>query len=183
MGQHREFLADEITMMQSDNAVLRQENDLLRMTSERKAQENEMLKEELIAVRAAYATKIDEAAALRTILEGIGQHVSAGITRFMERRHVKQAHVETAVNSDDQRNKVVASYREEQRSDQGASAYAPPPRGSRPEPVSTDAPPVFLRQGSQMKPISDSRIPMAPMSDEERSEAMQETLNSRSTMR
>jgi hypothetical protein len=190
MGHHREFLADEISMVQSDNQVLRQENDLLRMTSERKGQENETLKDELLALRAAYALKIDEAAALRTILEGVGHNVSAGLQRFMERRQVKDTHVSAqVVDNGEQKGTVVANYREEQRSDQGAAAYAPPAKRAEAVPVAVltaaEPPPAFLRRPgqAQMRPIDDSRIPMAPMSDAERDQAMRETLSQRSTMR
>lgn len=160
----REYLADEITMIQSDNLVLKQENALYKMTNERKAEENRLLKDELDSCKIALAEKIDEAAALRTILEGVGHNVKAGLERFLERRQLKQARQDTnraaqaapLVVQVQAREAVLENQREEQGS--GHEAYAPPStRGTeRTRPIEYDASippaPSFLRQGQPPRP-------------------------------
>lgn len=158
----REYLADEITMIQSDNQVLKQENDLYRMTSERKAEENRILKEDLNDLRALYADKVDEAAALRTILEGIGHNVSAGLTRFMQRRELKQQRTEERREPEVARTAVVQAYREEQGG--GHEAYAPPPRTAaprQPEPAVAMAEPAprFLRNTPRVAGADHALLP------------------------
>jgi hypothetical protein len=160
----REYLADEITMIQSDNMVLKQELELVRMTSERKAEENRILKADLTEVRALYAEKVDEAAALRTILESIGHNVSAGLTRFMERRALKQNR-ETP-RPEQAREAVVASYREEQRAEAGAEAYAPPRFASGGRVQAGEPPPPAFLQRAPRGDVQDH--PLLPRrSDEE----------------
>jgi hypothetical protein len=168
-------------MIQSDNLVLKQENELYRMTNERKAEENRLLKEELVELRANYAEKIDEAAALRTILEGIGHNVSAGLTRFMERRQLKRERQH--VPHEQARAAVVDSYRTEQSSDHAVSEFAPPPKGTiRPmEPLSQPAP-SFLNSGGRNAPKGPHNHPLLPRavrSEEDILRDMAETVESR----
>lgn len=166
---NRDYLADEITMVQSDNEVLKHENELLKMTSERKAEENRILKEDLVSLRALYSDKVDEAASLRTILESIGHNVSAGLTRFMERRQVKLDHRDRdASTQTEAKTAVVVAYREEQRADQGAVAYAPPKTRAAAAAAVAEPSPRFLRPGAVRGDIQNhALIPRAGDSGEE----------------
>lgn len=184
----REYLADEITMIQSDNQVLKHENDLFRMTNERKAEENHVLRMELDACKVALAEKIDEAAALRTILEGVGHNVSAGLNRFMERRALKQErHTQTAaavaapvVAAAQARERVLENQREEQSSEEhGHRAFAPPPKGyAAGGTVERDPPPAFLKQGPRVTAMDHPLLPRA-RSEEDILQDMSKTIESR----
>lgn len=90
----RQFIGDEIHMMAADITILRQENELLKMTSERKIEENNILRAELTELKIKYEERVTEAVAIRTILENVVLNVSAGLNRYRSRRDLKQEHVE-----------------------------------------------------------------------------------------
>ena len=171
----RDYLGDEVHMMQSDILILRQENELLKMTSERKGEENRILREELANLRVSYEEKMTEAVAIRTCLEGVGLNISTALARYMERRTLKK---ETLA--------VAEPPRSEQRSrplvETPRVAPAPPPRVPVERDITEDniEPPAFLRQGQVRTDIRDSRLPTLDLvTDEDSLRGMLGSLDSR----
>lgn len=88
--EQRDFLGDEVHMMQNDLKALRQENILLKMKCERQDETIETQRNDLNRLRAAYEDRVAESAALQSILENAGQVISAGIARYLQRRDLKR---------------------------------------------------------------------------------------------
>jgi hypothetical protein len=93
MAETRQFIGDEIHMMASDIAILRNENELLKMTSERKAEENRILRADLVELRAKYEEKVAESSALYTLLQSAAQGIHHGLQKYMEQRTLRKEHV------------------------------------------------------------------------------------------
>jgi len=177
MAERREYLGDEVHMMTSDIAILRNENELLKLTSERRTEENRILREELTALRAKYEEKVADASALYTILSSTAQGIHHGLERYLERRTLKK---ETLANGaarqepeQPKRPEPNAALRAKQReydpqpmkplAEQPRVAPTPSrvPVARTPEPVE-DPPPAFLqRPGGPVirHDIVDPRIP------------------------
>lgn len=85
----RDYLGDEVHMMQSDITTLRHENDLLKMKAERQDETITTLRSDLARMRAAYENKVVEATTLQTMLENVGLVISDGIQRYLRRRELK----------------------------------------------------------------------------------------------
>jgi hypothetical protein len=96
MTEQRDFLGDEVHMMQSDIKTLRHENDLLKMKSERQDETITTLNSDIARLRGAYEDKIVENATLQSILENVGLAVSGGLERYLKRRELKRDTVRIA---------------------------------------------------------------------------------------
>jgi len=88
--EQRDFLGDEVHMMQSDIKALRQENELLKMKNERQDETILILRDDVSRLHTAREELMIENATLRSILDNVGQVVSTGITRYLARRSLKR---------------------------------------------------------------------------------------------
>jgi hypothetical protein len=89
MTEARDYLGDEVHMMQSDIKTLRAENELLKFKNERQDETITSLRSDLARMRAAYENKVVEVTTLQTLLENVGLVISDGITRYLRRRDLK----------------------------------------------------------------------------------------------
>jgi len=154
----RNFLGDEVHLLQSDIAILRSEGELLKMACERKDGELSVLREELTKLKIAYEEKLTEAIAIQTILEQVSNTLVTGLSQHTERRRLRAEHHEEEEEEETKpKLRPGAAFREGQR------AYEEK-RGLRPvavvEVVENDPPPQFLqRPPTEWEPRRDSRMP------------------------
>jgi hypothetical protein len=87
--EQRDFLGDEVHMMQNDIKALRTENTLLKLKNERQDQEIVSLREENSRLQASHEQRTIELASLRAVLENVGQVITHGLERYVSRRKLK----------------------------------------------------------------------------------------------
>jgi hypothetical protein len=92
----RNFLGDEVHLLQSDIAVLKGENELLKMSNERKAEENRILTEQLHELQAEYRLRSTETVAISTILEQVSAMLVSALSKSTARRKVREEHAVVA---------------------------------------------------------------------------------------
>lgn len=136
----RSFLGDEVHQMSADLAVLRTELDSTKLALERKDTECEMLRRQLVEMRASYEEKSAEAVAIQTLLESMGQQLASGLTRYREQRAVRMQH-------NDEKTAVVAAPEKVATLPPAAPVSEYAPASARPHPRDLDEEkPLFLRQ-------------------------------------
>jgi len=189
----REYLGDEVHMLTSDIAILRNENELLKMVSERKAEENRILREELMSLRVAYEERVTEVAAIRTCLESVGLNITSTLQRYMERRALKKetlaTNTEPPPKEREFRHHAAVTFKEPELTAPRSRPLADEvtrtlPPAARVPVARTDEPvppaPAFLRAGGMRNDIVDSRLPKADIvSDDDEMRNMHESLDSR----
>lgn len=95
--EQRDFLGDEVHMMQNDIKALRTENTLLKLKCERQDQEITGLREENAGLKSSCEQRTIDLASLRAVLENVGQVITHGLERYANRRTLKQE--TTQINS------------------------------------------------------------------------------------
>lgn len=109
MAESRDYLGDEVHMMQSDIKTLRAENELLKFKTERQDETIATLRSDLARMRGAYENKVVEVTTLQTMLENIGLVISDGIQRYLRRRDLKSQTDQIARESQTLTERVAAT--------------------------------------------------------------------------